>query len=191
MVYSFSFSLPDFRTVILGKRTFNSFCPSLYVAMSPHFDCLIVDEGLVHSGDIDPLGRNQPASQRHIKFNRHSAFQVFANWLTNWFRTIKAATALTLFVMMNMSNVLTFARLGKQSRQRRDADRVNCREYSTTDDALHVWYCFADTSRSWTGANLAQLANGSGKYSLCMLRFPSSGLFIKRRILLYIFDRSF
>lgn len=34
-------------------------------------------EGLIHSGDIDPINRHLPASQRPKMFNRHSAFQVF------------------------------------------------------------------------------------------------------------------
>ncbi|CCD73139.1 Phosphorylase b kinase regulatory subunit [Caenorhabditis elegans] len=32
-------------------------------------------EGLIHSGDIDPINRHLPASQRPKMFNRHSAFQ--------------------------------------------------------------------------------------------------------------------
>ncbi|KHJ78150.1 hypothetical protein OESDEN_22230, partial [Oesophagostomum dentatum] len=36
---------------------------------------LLIRDGLIHKGDLDPINRHLPASQRPMQFNRHSEFQ--------------------------------------------------------------------------------------------------------------------
>ncbi|CAJ0601597.1 unnamed protein product [Cylicocyclus nassatus] len=42
---------------------------SIYVIL------LLIRDGLIHKGDLDPINRHMPASQRPMQFNRHSEFQ--------------------------------------------------------------------------------------------------------------------